>query len=259
MKVFSILIAILVTAWATPVLSQTCPPTNWCSGIYQYDGMGNIRAIGNDTYVYDTAGRLVSGTADVQRTGVMSRQDYGYDAFGNRTTASRALGSVDCLGGCEQSLTIDPATNHITSNGATSGSTTEFPAEGGGKTVRTYGPDGRAVRDVDYGHDHGDAGDPHMHDWDWDKKHPRQPGRTPKPGEIPEPSKSMTIGQQRPDLQTIIGATILSLGGAAIMFMTGGGMTLQPNAAGVVIVPRSGVGPMPTNQSDCLPSSPYCT
>lgn len=124
--------------------------------------------------------------------------------------------------------------------------------------MRTYGPDGRAVTDVDSGHDHG-AGDPHVHDWDWDKKRPRQPGRAPKPGEIPEPSKSTTIGQQRPDLQTIIGATILSLGGAVIMIMTGGGMTLQPNAAGVVVVPRSGLGPVPTNQSDCPPSSPYCT
>jgi RHS repeat-associated protein len=117
MRVLSILLVILVSA--LPVIAQPCPPSaNWCSGTYQYDGMGNIRAIGNDTYIYDTAGRLVSGTADVQRTGVMSRQDYGYDAFGNRISASRAPGSVDCLGGCEQSLTIDPATNHITSNGA---------------------------------------------------------------------------------------------------------------------------------------------
>lgn len=114
----SILLAILVAACASPALAQTCPPTSWCSGTYQYDGMGNIRAIGNDVYIYDTAGRLVSGTADVNRTGILSRQDYSYDAFGNRTSASRIPGSVDCLGGCEQSLTIDPATNHITSNGA---------------------------------------------------------------------------------------------------------------------------------------------
>jgi len=118
MKVLSALLVILVVTCAFPALAQPCPPTSWCSGTYQYDGMGNIRAIGNDTYIYDTAGRLVSGTADVQRTGVMSRQEYAYDAFGNRTSASRALGSVDCLGGCEQSLTIDPATNHITSNGS---------------------------------------------------------------------------------------------------------------------------------------------
>jgi RHS repeat-associated protein len=94
------------------------PGASWCSGTYAYDGMGNIRAIGSDIYIYDTAGRLVSGTADLQRTGILSRQDYGYDTFGNRTSASRVAGSVDCLGGCEQSPAIDPVTNHITGNSA---------------------------------------------------------------------------------------------------------------------------------------------
>jgi RHS repeat-associated protein len=103
----------------TAVFAQSCPPgSSACSGTYVYDGMGNIRAIGADTYIYDTAGRLVSGTADMQRTGILSRQDYSYDAFGNRTSASRITGSVDCLGGCEQSPAIDPVTNHITGNGA---------------------------------------------------------------------------------------------------------------------------------------------
>jgi YD repeat-containing protein len=77
--------------------------------------MGNIRAIGNDLYIYDTAGRLVSGTADKQRNPQsVSRQDYTYDAFGNRTSATRAPGSIDCLGGCELSPPIDTSTNHIT-------------------------------------------------------------------------------------------------------------------------------------------------
>ena len=59
-----------------------------------------------------------------------------------------------------------------------------FPASDGGKTVRSYGPDGKAVRDVDYGHDHG-AGDPHAHDWDWSRRNPRQPGRPIEPGDLP--------------------------------------------------------------------------
>jgi RHS repeat-associated protein len=113
-----LVLAILVSNAAA--FAQSCPPGNsWCSGTYAYDAMGNIRAIGADTYVYDTAGRLVSGTADVQRTGIMSRQDYAYDAFGNRLSASRTTGSVDCLGGCELSPPIDTPTNHITvSSGA---------------------------------------------------------------------------------------------------------------------------------------------
>jgi len=100
--------------------AQTCPSgASWCSGAYAYDAMGNIRAIGADTYVYDTVGRLVSGTAGVQQTpAIVSRQDYAYDAFGNRTAASRIAGSVNCPGGCELSPAIDPVTNHITGSGA---------------------------------------------------------------------------------------------------------------------------------------------
>jgi RHS repeat-associated protein len=118
MKTRSVLLAILLAAGAMPAFADDCPAgTNWCSGLYKYDGMGNIRAIGSDTYIYDTSGRLVSGTAENQRGGT-SRQDYGYDTFGNRTSASRISGSVDCLGGCEQSPAIDAVTNHITGNSA---------------------------------------------------------------------------------------------------------------------------------------------
>ena len=45
--------------------------------------------------------------------------------------------------------------------------------------IREYGPDGRAVRDFDFGHDHG-AGDPHAHDW---INGDRQGGRPIRPGE----------------------------------------------------------------------------
>jgi hypothetical protein len=48
---------------------------------------------------------------------------------------------------------------------------------------RTYGSDGRAVRNIDIGHDHTGVGDPHAHDWDWAKNPPRQPPRPLKPGE----------------------------------------------------------------------------
>lgn len=48
---------------------------------------------------------------------------------------------------------------------------------------RFYGSDGRAIKNVDYGHDHADVGDPHAHDWDWSKQPPRQPPRALKQGE----------------------------------------------------------------------------
>jgi hypothetical protein len=86
-----LLLTLVIIACNAAAFAQTCASSvSWCSGTYAYDGMGNIRAIGADTYVYDTAGRLVSGTAGVQQTpAVVSRQDYSYDAFGNRTGASR--------------------------------------------------------------------------------------------------------------------------------------------------------------------------
>jgi RHS repeat-associated protein len=85
---------------------------NGQSGTYTYDGAGNITAIGADTYRYDTAQRLVSSvTRGVQ-------EDYGYDAFGNRKSAT---GAVNCLGQttCAQIVTVDSNTNHLTTiNGA---------------------------------------------------------------------------------------------------------------------------------------------
>lgn len=62
------------------------------------------------------------------------------------------------------------------------GTTASFPDGNGGKTDRVYGPDGRAIKDIDHGHDHG-IGDPHAHDWDWDNDEPRGPGRPLLPGE----------------------------------------------------------------------------
>ena len=47
---------------------------------------------------------------------------------------------------------------------------------------RFYGKDGKAIKNIDYSHDHG-AGIPHAHDWDWTKEEPRQAGRALKPGE----------------------------------------------------------------------------
>ena len=52
---------------------------DWSSGVaYAYDGAGNIRSIGSDTYVYDVAGRIVQGSTN----GVVRR--FEYDGFGNR-------------------------------------------------------------------------------------------------------------------------------------------------------------------------------
>ncbi|MCU1228007.1 MAG: hypothetical protein JWO97_891 [Acidobacteria bacterium] len=87
----------------------------WDSGAFQYDGSGNIKAIGTNAYVYDTAGRLVSGTA----TGPANREVYAYDAAGNRLSAALTPGSTPCSPnvGCSESVSVDPATNHLTGTG----------------------------------------------------------------------------------------------------------------------------------------------
>jgi len=71
---------------------------SWLSGDYTFDGTGNIIAIGDDVYVYDSVGRLVSGTA----RGAANQQKYSYDSFGNRlyadTTGAPCVGTVTCGG-----------------------------------------------------------------------------------------------------------------------------------------------------------------
>ena len=69
-------------------------------------------------------------------------------------------------------------------HGPPNGSLVKDDGRGNGQ-IRDYGPDGRAVKDIDFGHDHTKppCGDPHAHDWDWSKPEPRQPPRPLKPGE----------------------------------------------------------------------------
>jgi len=69
--------------------------------------------------------------------------------------------------------------------GATPNSVETFPTKNG-KVVRVYGPDGRAVRDIDYGDQAHSGSDPEVHDWNWSSGEPvREPGRPPQPGDIP--------------------------------------------------------------------------
>jgi RHS repeat-associated protein len=65
-------------------------------------------------------------------------------------------------------------------------STQEFPSKNG-RTVRVYGPDGRAVKDIDYCDQAHSGNDPEVHDWDWSSGKPvRGPARPPTEGEVPK-------------------------------------------------------------------------
>jgi hypothetical protein len=58
--------------------------------------------------------------------------------------------------------------------------------------VRQYGPDGKLVRDIDWGHggpQHGDAPDPHIHQWQKPSSQAPNPVRGPglDPGDLHGP------------------------------------------------------------------------
>lgn len=73
---------------------------SWSSGTYQYDPSSNIKAIGSDTYKYDTANRLVQAVVAGQT------ETYGYDSFGNLTQKTLA-------GQPSTVPAIDPSSNRI--------------------------------------------------------------------------------------------------------------------------------------------------
>lgn len=56
---------------------------NWSTGDYAYDGAGNIKAVGLETFLYDGVGRLVEGSAK------NNTEEYQYDAFGNLNQVTR--------------------------------------------------------------------------------------------------------------------------------------------------------------------------
>jgi RHS repeat-associated protein len=52
-------------------------------GNYDYDGAGNIAAIGNDRYAYDSVGRLIDSKVGADGSGVGVMQSFQYDRWGN--------------------------------------------------------------------------------------------------------------------------------------------------------------------------------
>jgi RHS repeat-associated protein len=60
---------------------------SWTYGNYAYDGAGNIKAIGSDTYVYDKVSRLTSGSFATASCGAKS-QTASYNPFGYMTSTT---------------------------------------------------------------------------------------------------------------------------------------------------------------------------
>ena len=74
------------------------------TGTYGYDGTGNVRAIGADSYTYDGAHRLTSGT--VKAAGAGRFETYVYDTADNLVQVENDDFGV-------RTFNIDPATNRI--------------------------------------------------------------------------------------------------------------------------------------------------
>jgi RHS repeat-associated protein len=87
--------------------------TQWASGTYVYDGVGDVTAVGSASFVYDGLSRITSGTV-VDQFGAARTQTYTYDAYGNL----RGIG-----GNPGRQTPTDPATNRLTSCGLNCGGT----------------------------------------------------------------------------------------------------------------------------------------
>jgi len=98
----------------------------WSTGAFLYDPSGNIKAIGADTYKYDTANRLVQAVVSGQT------ESYEYDSFGNlrqKTLAGQnpTIPPIDPSNNRIIGASYDAAGN-VTSNGSTM--TYEFDSVG---------------------------------------------------------------------------------------------------------------------------------
>jgi RHS repeat-associated protein len=107
-RLFLAAVATVIFAAATSGQAQ------WTTGPIIYNGMGNIVGMGQDVYIYDSAGRLISGSA--QGT-TANRQEYSYDEFGNRLGVTTY--GTSCVGGCATTAAVSIATNQMGDHGAT--------------------------------------------------------------------------------------------------------------------------------------------
>jgi RHS repeat-associated protein len=101
------LIAAVIAASAVALSLEA--QQQWTSGVYVYDGSGNIVRMGTDEYRYDGVNRVKKATAGRAQNQSNGEQSYGYDSFGNRVSATTCYGSA-CFGG---SLATSAATNHL--------------------------------------------------------------------------------------------------------------------------------------------------
>jgi RHS repeat-associated protein len=71
-------------------ITTTGGSRNWPSGIYTYDGAGNVATMGTDYFLYDSLSRIVTSRLHDQPYdgGTEKKQSYSYDRYGNLLTVT---------------------------------------------------------------------------------------------------------------------------------------------------------------------------
>lgn len=95
--------------------------TLWSTGLYSYDGSGNLKKVGANSYTYDRLSRLVDARfyLDPTTNATLRGQSYSFDAFGNLNQINAVI-----AGSSGYATPTDPATNRL------SGGTTEYDNSG---------------------------------------------------------------------------------------------------------------------------------
>ena len=171
---------------------------------YEQDGVGSVTSSTNsaggllNTYAYDSYGKLSSSSGTLtnalrfvgrefdQETGLYFLRARYYNPNIGRFISEDPIG----FAGDDQDLFSYVGNNPVRFTDAFGLQRNNSPRLGppntdvvipdplrpGEGTIRVYGPNGEAVVDYDFGHDHG-YGDPHAHDW--------LPGPNGKPARVP--------------------------------------------------------------------------
>ena len=90
------------------ITAQYGTTTYWNSGAYAYDGAGNIKSIGTNTYKYDSLSRLLEGTVGA------NKQVHTYDPYGNMTRMMTYLNGVLNV---DNTMNVSTATNRLPASG----------------------------------------------------------------------------------------------------------------------------------------------
>jgi RHS repeat-associated protein len=92
----------------------------WTTGSFQYDGSGNVKRMGNASFLYDSLSRVTSGTVypGPYSNGTAHTQSHTYDAYGNITTVTTNNGTTGFFVNIPTSSTTNRLTGTVSYDNA---------------------------------------------------------------------------------------------------------------------------------------------